>query len=103
MIAPIGGALNLAHVIARGLLASATGAVLLLVVQFVYSLVAQVFALGLNLVGFGALDQLLQVFVSAVGAFFSLTPLVLLAVLMLWLWHSRRPDRDAAPGLIDEV
>lgn len=101
LLAPIGAVLRLGHVIARGLLATAAGAALTLVVGFVVLVGRAVGALrpwfgssfdsngSLREFGPGLLSAVTQALTTAV----QLAPLVTLAVVLLWTW-TRSTDRD---------
>ena len=104
-IAPIGAELRLAHVLTRALLASGIGAAL---VAFVWLAVAGVEAVG-RLFDLATAEFALFAFGSAAFAgaqraalaFVGMTPLILLAGVLLWLWlreHTR--DYDVT-GMLD--
>lgn len=100
LIAPLAGELTVRFVITRGLLASAAGAVLVLVVNVVVEFV--------TMLGFGFdIRGLAHTGITAIGTaanvFIYTTPIVVLAAVLLWLWLRDHPREYEVSGLIDEL
>ena len=100
LIAPLAAELTVAFVITRGLLASAAGAVLVLVVNFVIDLVRLV-GFGFDIRGFA--HAVITEVGQAVDVFIYTTPIVLLGAVLLWLWLRAHPRDYEVAGLIDEL
>ena len=100
LIAPIAAELTLPFVITRTLLASAAGALLVLIVAVVVDLVAFL-RLGFDIHGFA--HSVIVAISQGVGIFITTTPVVVLAGVLLWLWLRDHPREYAVSGLIDEI
>lgn len=117
VIAPISDELTLRFVLTRAGLASAAGALLVVVFQVIQGLFASVGArwegygasstwppqpgATVNLVVFG--QNTLDALVSGVSRFIFVTPVVMLAAVLLWLWLREHPRDYEVAGLIDEL
>lgn len=117
VIAPISDELTLRFVLTRAGLASAAGALLVIVFQTFQGLFASVGARwegngissswppppgsSVNFEVFG--QNTLDALASGVGAFIFETPKVMLAGVLLWLWLREHPRDYAVAGLIDEL
>ena len=103
LIAPLAEQLTLAFVLTRGALAAAAGGILVLVVNFVISLVGA-FSLGTL---YFHLQEFLQGSINAVstgaGMFIAELVAVLFASVLLWFWLKQHPREYTVSGLIDEV
>jgi hypothetical protein len=100
LIAPLAAELTVAFVVTRGLLASAVGALLVLVVNFVIDLVRLV-GFGFDIRGFA--HAVITEVGQAVDVFIYTTPIVLLGAVLLWLWLRAHPRDYEVAGLIDEL
>jgi hypothetical protein len=100
LIAPLAGQLTLRFVITRGLLASAAGTVLVFVVNVVVGFVTML-GFGFDVRGFA--HSVVIAIGTAVNVFIYTTPIVLLAVVLLWFWLREHPREYEVFGLIDEV
>ena len=96
LIAPLADELTLPFVFTRGALATAAGAILVIIAQLVIALVAALDGGDLRR------DALLSL-VTGASAFVSHLILVLFASVLLWLWLRAHPRDYAVSGLIDEV
>jgi hypothetical protein len=96
LIAPLADELTLPFVFTRGALATAAGAILVIIAQLVIALVAALDGGDLRR------DALLSL-VAGASAFVSHLILVLFASVLLWLWLRAHPRDYAVSGLIDEV
>lgn len=96
LIAPLADELTLPFVFTRGALATAAGAILVIIAQLVIALVAALDGGDLRR------DALLSLITGA-SAFVSHLILVLFASVLLWLWLRAHPRDYAVSGLIDEV
>lgn len=100
LIAPLAAELTVAFVITRGLLASAAGTVLALLVSIVVDLVTLV---GLGFSGRGFAHSVIVDLGRACELFIFTTPVVLLAAVLLLLWLREHPRDYEVAGLIDEL
>lgn len=96
LIAPLADELTLPFVFTRGALATAAGAILVIVAQLVIAVVAALDGGDL------ATDALLALLTGA-ASFVSYLVYVLFASVLLWLWLRAHPRDYAVSGLIDEV
>lgn len=116
VIAPISDELTVRFVLTRAGLASAAGAVLVVLFQAVQGLFQSIGEAastyswttepvepteGLNLEVFG--QHTLDALASGVNIFIFYTPVVMLAGVLLWLWLREHPREYAVAGLIDEL
>ncbi len=100
LIAPLAGELRVRFVITRGLLASAAGSVLVLVVNVVVEFVTM---LGFGFDIRGLAHTGITAIGTAVNVFVYTTPIVVLAAVLLWLWLREHPREYEVSGLIDEL
>lgn len=100
LIAPLAGQLTLRFVITRGLLASAAGALLVLVGGIVIDFFTM---LGFGFDIRGLAHSVIVAVGTAVDVFIYTTPIVLLAAVLLWLWLREHPREYEVAGLIDEL
>jgi hypothetical protein len=100
MIAPIAAELGTRFVITRGLLATAAGAVVMLIVTLFVDLLRQV-AAGFDARSFG-IEAALDI-QGALNVIIFRSPIVLLAAVLLWLWLREHPREYEVSGLIDEL
>ena len=101
LIAPLADELTLPFVFTRGGLATAAGAILVIVAQLVIAVVDAVSPGpfdGEQLAGDAVLGVL-----TGVSSFINHLILVLFASVLLWLWLRAHPRDYAVSGLIDEV
>lgn len=112
IMAPVAAELRLAHVITRSVLAAGIGASLLLIVRAGVILIELAAEAGsffgnsfpeiswersVNGRGLGVALQ------QAIIAFAELSPVVVLAGILLWIWVQTHPARHAVSGMLDEV
>lgn len=99
LIAPLADELTLPFVFTRGALATAAGAILVVLAQIVISV-----ADAMRGEGFGgfARDATLGALTGA-ASFVNYLVLVLFSSVLLWLWLRAHPRDYAVSGLIDEV
>lgn len=101
LIAPLADELTLPFVFTRGGLATAAGAILVIIAQVIIALVS---ALGGD--DFDSAQLARDVILGAltgVASFINYLILVLFASVLLWLWLRAHPRDYAVSGLIDEV
>lgn len=112
LIAPVGADLHLGHVITRSALATAAGAVLVVIVQGVLAFFAsfstggQLFGSSFPAVSFDGeslASTWLLLLQQVISMGISLLPLVILACVLLWIWLERHPREHAVTGMLDEV
>lgn len=101
LIAPLADELTLPFVLTRGALATAAGAILVVIAELVIAVVAAVSPGPFDADGL-AQDALLAVLTGA-SVFITHLVLVLFASVLLWLWLRAHPRDYAVSGLIDEV
>ena len=100
LIAPLAEQLTVRYVITRGLLASAAGGVVVLLVSVVTTfatMVTYVFDIR------GLAHGLIVSLGTAVNVVIYTTPIVLLGAVLLWLWLRAHPREYEVSGLIDEL
>jgi len=100
LIAPLAAELTVRFVITRGLLASAAGTVLVLVVAIVVDFITML-GFGFDIRGFA--HSVIVAIGTAVDVFIYTTPIVALAAVLLWLWLREHPREYEVSGLIDEL
>ena len=100
LIAPLAGELSVRFVIMRGLLASAVGSVLVLIVAIGTGFVTMI-GFGFDIRGFA--HSVIVAIGTAVNLFIYTTPVVVLAAVLLWLWLREHPREYEVSGLIDEL
>lgn len=100
LIAPLAAQLGVRFVITRGLLASAAGGVLVLVVGLFVDLVVYLGA-GFSIRGYA--HSVIIDIGTAVNVVIYTTPIVLLAAVLLWLWLRANPRDYEVSGIIDEL
>jgi len=100
LIAPLAGELTVRFVIMRGLLASAVGSVLVLIVAIGMGFVTMI-GFGFDIRGFA--HSVIVAIGTAVNLFIYTTPIVVLAAVLLWLWLREHPREYEVSGLIDEL
>lgn len=98
LVAPIGPRLRLSQAVLRGLLAVGGGTVVVIAIAVLLSFLGGL--TGLNFLGFAFPDlggafravwlSVLQEVVGALSGGVARAPLVVLAAVLLWLWHRRR-------------
>lgn len=101
LIAPLADELTLPFVFTRGALATAAGAILVIVAEFVIAVVAAVSPGPFD--GRALANDTLLALLAGASAFVSHLILVLFASMLLWLWLRAHPRDYAVSGLIDEV
>lgn len=97
-IAPISHELTLRFVLTRAVLASACGVILVMIVQIAGALLT---LFGSSLEAF--VQRVFDALSNGASAFVSMTPLVLLACVLLWLWLREHPRDYEVAGLVDEL
>ena len=112
-IAPVSHELRLPYVLTRGGLATAAGIIVEFVVRVLRDLVlafqqgqGDLFGAAFPFPVFdGAwfVDAVIGSLMGALIGFVALVPLVLLAVVLLWLWLRANPRDYAVSGLIDDI
>lgn len=103
VVAPISHELTVRFVLTRAGLASAAGALVLILFQTVYGLL-QAFVPGSRIVDFELFGHnTLVAVVAGASTFIFYTPVVMLAGVLLWLWLRDHPRDYEVAGLIDEV
>lgn len=101
LIAPLADELTLPFVFTRGALATAAGAILVILAEFVIAVVDAIGGGGFGGAAF-ARDAALAALTGVSGFVNYLIP-VLFASVLLWLWLRAHPRDYAVSGLIDEV
>ena len=101
LIAPLADELTLPFVFTRGALATAAGAVLVVVAQVVIALVVAVEEGVLN--GQGFVRDVSLGALAGLSSFVNYLLIVLFASVLLWLWLRAHPRDYAVSGLIDEL
>lgn len=100
LVAPIAADLTLRFVLTRALLASAFGAIVVLIVSVVVDFV-RMLGFGFDIRGFA--HSVILAISHAIEVFITMTPLVMFAAVLLWLWLREHPRDYEVLGLIDEV
>lgn len=101
LIAPLADELTLPFVFTRGGLATAAGAVLVILAQLVLAVVAAV--VGGSFDGGGFVRDATLAALTGGSSFVNYLIPVLFASVLLWLWLRAHPRDYAVSGLIDEV
>lgn len=101
LIAPLADELTLPFVFTRGALATAAGAILVIVAHLVIAVVAAVSPGPFD--GRALADDAVLSVLTGVSSFVNHLVLVLFASVLLWLWLRAHPRDYAVSGLIDEV
>jgi hypothetical protein len=112
IIAPIAAELHVAHVMMRSVLAAGVGASLSFIIGAAVAAVSN-FAMDGTLFGTaiptpsydgaGFVTDLGFLLEQSLSAFVSVTPIAVLAGVLLWIWLDRHPVRHAVSGIVDEV
>ena len=110
LLAPVSHELELRFVLTRAGLAAAAGSLVFLVATLVLALLGWlgvdegVFqSFGLTGDGPALVQGVFRALAGAVQTFISLTPAVMLVVVLLWIWLRDHPREYDVSGLIDEV
>lgn len=106
-VAPIAPSLRLAHVVTRSILAALLGGAVILIVQWVAQLIADVTAFAPEFRGSIAVGKLgpdaVQALFRALTATVGYLPVAVLAGILLWGWLQRHPLDKQVHGTLDEV
>lgn len=105
ILAPVAGSLQLRFVIARAALAAGVGAAFSVVVHIVVAMVGLLVRWWAGSFGWGnpAADAVVSEVTRGVSLWLNFLPIVVLAVVFLWLWLRDREPKHPVAGIIDEV